>query len=174
MNAQNIIAGARKGGTFGLLSGIILGVVGYVLSPPVDYHQTLVWKNKFGKKTRFTYLNTVQVLHEDLLSIYNVRSSNEDAFNEAFRNIQSVIAIYHPIKMGISPAGLMDDTRMTNYAKRANKALEAVLMSVRIKNLEFYEETEKSMMAIHLNLEEFINFVRANSKDALPSVIGKN
>ena len=76
--------------------------------------------------------------------------------------------------MGISPASLMDDTRMTNYAKRSNKALEAVLMSVRVKNLEFYEETEKSMMAIHLNLEEFINFVRANSKDVLPSVIGKN
>lgn len=167
INPNHIKLGAIRGGTFGLISGAILGIVGYVLSPPIDYTKILIWKNRFGKKTRFTHLDTAEVLKEDLLKLYNSRLKNEKAYNEAMRNIQSVIAIYHPIKMEGSPAGLMDSTRATNFAKRASRAMEEILLSV---ELESYEQIEKSMMAIHLNLEEFINFIGRKSGKALPEV----
>lgn len=83
------------------------------------------------------------------------------------RNIQSVIAIYHPIKAEGSPAGLMDSTRATNFAIRASQAMEQFLLSV---ELESYDKIEKAMMAIHLNLEEFINFIGSKSGKALPEV----
>ena len=167
VNPQNVKIGAIRGGMFGLVSGAILGIVGYVMSPPIEYTKIIVWKNRFGKKTRFTHLDTAEDLKEDLLKLYYSRLKNEDAYNEAMRNIQSVIAIYHPIKSEGSPAGLMDSTRATNYAKRASKAMEKILQSV---GIEKYDEIEKSMMAIHLNLEEFINFIKIKSESSLPDV----
>lgn len=47
---NDIKLGAIRRGTFGLVSGVILGIVGYVLSPPIDYTKILIWKNRFGKK----------------------------------------------------------------------------------------------------------------------------
>lgn len=167
INTANVKLGAFRGGTFGLVSGAILGIVGYVLSPPIEYTKIIIWKNRFGKNTRFTHLDTAEVLKEDLLKLYKSRSKNEDAYNEAMRNIQSVIAIYHPVKAEGSPAGLMDSTRATNFAKRASRAMEEILQSV---ELESYDEIEKAMMSIHLNLEEFINFIGTKSGESLPDV----
>ena len=61
----------------------------------------------------------------------------------------------------------MDSNRATNYAKRASKAFEEMLTSV---SIEHYDEIEKAMMSIHLNLEEFINFIETKSGNALPTV----
>jgi len=167
INIDNIKYGAFRGGSFGLITGVILGAIWYVMSPPIDYNKKIVWKNRFGKKCVFTYLDTADVLKEDLLKFFNVRHYNEAAYNDAMRNIQSVIALYHPIKCEGVPAGLMDSNRATNYAKRASKSFEEMLTSV---SIEHYDEIEKAMMSIHLNLEEFINFIETKSGNALPTV----
>ena len=164
---ENIKYGALRGGTFGLISGVALGVIGYTMSPPIDYTKLIVWENRFGKKCIFTNLDTVDILKEDLLKFFNVRNSNFQAYNEAMRNVQSVIAIYHPIKCEGVPAGFMDSTRATNFAKRASKSFEEILTSV---DLEHYDVIEKAMMSIHLNLEEFIHFINVKSGEALPSM----
>lgn len=168
---NSILTGAMRGGGYGLTTGLILGAVGYAFGPPLDHQHVLVWKNQFGKLTRFTHLETASILKKDLLVIFNCRNYNQDAFNEAFRNIQSVIALYHPIKTGLSPGEITSETRMTNYAKRASKAMEAMLVS--IGDIDQYTDFEASMMAIQLNLEDFINFVRIKTSKIVPSY-GKN
>lgn len=165
-----LFAGAFKGGMYGLIGGLLLGAAGGIVAPPIDYQNVLVWTNRFGRKTRFTNLDTVSILKEDLLTIFNSRSANEMAYNEAFRNIQSAIAVYHPIKMDIEPAEIMSATRMTNYMLRACKALEAIHISVRIENPVEALKVEKASMNIQLSMEECINHVRLKSKNSLPKL----
>jgi len=167
LSIENIKYGAFRGGMFGLISGVALGAIGYAISPPIDYNNIIVWKNRFGRKCKFTYLDTADVLKEDLLKFFNIRNKNESAYNEAMRNIQSVIALYHPVKTEGCPSGLMDANRATNFAKRASKSLEKLLLEVELQD---YDEIEQSMMRIHLNLEEFIHFINTKSSEALPVV----
>ena len=167
MNIESIKYGAFRGGLFGLVSGIALGAIGYAISPPIDYTKIIIWENRFGDKCRFTYLDYVDVLKEDLLRFFHVRKCNEKAYNEGMRNIQSVIALYYPIKFEGAPAGMMDSNKATNFAKRASKSLEEILVSV---DLTKHDEIEKAMMSIQLNLEEFIHFINTKSGEALPSV----
>lgn len=163
---KDILAGATRGGFYGLTTGIILGGAGYMMGAPTDYQKLLVWKNQFGKNTQFTFLETAAILKNDLLVIFNCKSFNENAFNETFRNIQSAIAIYHPIKTGMSHGEITSGTRMTSYAKKASRAMEAMLLS--IDDVAKYTEFEKSMMAIQLNLEDFINFVHIKTSKIVP------
>ena len=62
---------------------------------------------------------------------------------------------------------MMDSNKATNFAKRASKSLEEILVSV---DLTKHDEIEKAMMSIQLNLEEFIHFISTKSGEALPSV----
>lgn len=167
---SRVLAGIIKGGFYGLVGGILLGGAGSIAAPPTDYQNILVWKNRFGKRTRFTNLDTVSILKEDLLTIFQSRMENEDAYNEAFRNLQSAIMVYHPIKMEMEPAEIMSATRMTNYMLRACKALEAVYLSVRVKNPIEALKVEKAAMQIQLSMEECINHVRLKSKNSLPQL----
>jgi len=165
---KNIVNGATRGGWYGLVAGVVLGGVGYAFGPPIDHQKVLVWKNRFGKTTQFTYLDSVSILKNDLMVIHRCKKYNEDAYNETFRNIQSAIAIYYPIKSGESPGALTSSTKMTNYAKRASKAMEAILVSIK-GDVGLYTECEASMMAIQLNLEDFINFVTIKTSKIAPS-----
>jgi hypothetical protein len=167
---SRLLFGGLKGGLYGLLGGLILGGAGAVVAPPIEYEKIMVWHNRFGKKTRFTNLVTVSILKEDLLTIFQSRLMNNEAYDEAFRNIQSAITVYHPIKMEIEPAEIMSATRMTNYMLRACKALEAVHMSVRMNDAVQALKVEKAAMNIQLSMEECINFVREKSKGALPTM----
>lgn len=165
-----LMDGAMKGGFYGLLGGLILGVAGSVVAPPIEYQKILIWTNRFGKKTRFTNLDTVSILKEDLLVVFRQRNSNITAFNEAFRNIQSAIAVYHPVKMEEEVAEVMTATRMTNFVIRASKAMEAMYMEILVTDSVKASEFQKSMMNIQLSLEELINFIRLKSKNALPNI----
>lgn len=166
--AQRLMIGGMKGAFYGIMIGSVLGAAGNFVAPPIDYQKILVWKNRFGKRTRFTNLETVEVLKEDLLVIFNSRHFNEEAFNEAFRNIQSAITVYHSIKIGEEKAEIMSATKITNYIIRASRAMEAILVGARSYNRDESEYVEKAMMSIQLSFEEYINFIRHESKEALP------
>ena len=168
--SSRVLVGAARGSIYGLLGGLILGAAGSVVAPPIDYTQKLVWSNKFGKKTRFTHLDTVSILKEDLLEVFQHRGSNMDAFNEAFRNIQSAIMLYHPVKTNEEKAELMTATRMTNFVIRASKAMEAIHVQVLVEDAVKASHFQKAMMNIQLSLEEMINFVRLKSKNVLPKM----
>jgi len=166
--SQRLMVGGLKGAFYGIMVGSILGAAGNFVAPPIDYKKILVWENRFGKKTRFTNLDSIDTIKEDLLVIYNARGYNEEAFNEAFRNLQSAITIYHPIKTGLEKAEMMTATKMTNYIIRSSRAIEAILIATRAQNQEESEYVEKAMMSIQLSFEELINSVRHESKHALP------
>ena len=167
---NRIAAGAVKGGLNGLLLGLFLGVAGNLVAPPVDYEQMLVWHNRYGQRTKFTNLHTASILIEDLVKIFEARAHNIEAFNEAFRNLQSIITLYHGVKMGEEEPDMMLPTRMTNYTIRASKAMEAVYLSTLAANNVVAPDVEKAMMNIQLSVEEFINFAREKSKHALPNI----
>lgn len=167
---DRIFAGAVKGGLHGLLIGIALGVAGNIMAPPVDYAQVLVWENRYGKKTKFTNLETASILIDDLVKIHEVRAHNLGAYNEAFRNLQSVITLYHGVKTGEIEVDMMLPKRMTNYTIRASKAMEAVYLSTLAGDKIKAAGVESAMMNIQLSVEEFINFTREESKHALPKI----
>ena len=167
---SRILFGAFKGGLYGLIGGFVLGGAGGIVAPPIEYQKLMVWTNRFGRRTRFTNLDTVSILKEDLYTIFQSRFENEEAYNEAFRNLQSAISVYHPIKMETEPAEIMSATRMTNYMLRACKALEAILISVRINNPIEAVKIERASMNIQLSMEECINHVRLKSKNSLPKL----
>lgn len=168
--ASRIVAGAVRGSLYGLLGGLILGATGSVVAPPVDYEKVLVWSNKFGRKTRFTNLDTVSILKKDLFEVFQNRDSNREAFNEAFRNIQSAITLYHPVKTNEETPEVMTATRMTNFVIRASKAMEAIHVEILVSDSVKASHFQKSMMSLQLSLEEMINFVRLKSKNVLPSI----
>ena len=165
-----VMAGAVRGSFYGLLGGLLLGATGSVVAPPTDYNKTLVWSNKFGKKTRFTNLDSVSILKEDLLEVFKNRESNVEAFNEAFRNIQNAITLYHPVKANKEAAEVMTATRMTNFVVRASKAMEAIHGEILREDVVKASHFQKAMMNLQLSLEEMINFVRLQSKNALPKM----
>lgn len=167
---SRVVIGAMKGGLYGLLGGLILGATGSVVAPPIDYEKVLVWSNKFGKKTRFTNLETVSILKEDLLEVFQSRESNVEAFNEAFRNIQSAITLYHPVKIAEETPEVMTATRMTNFVIRASKAMEAMHVEILVSDAVNASNFQKAMMNLQLSLEEMINFVRLKSKNVLPKM----
>lgn len=167
---DRIGAGAMKGGFHGLLLGIFLGVAGNLVAPPVDYVTLLTWQNRYGKKTRFTDLATASILIEDLVKIHGARQHNTDAFNEAFRNIQSVITLYHRVQTGEEKPDIMLPKKMTNYTIRASKAMEAMYLSALSKDPLLAADVEAAMMNIQLSVEEFINIAREKSKNVLPKL----
>jgi len=167
---NRIAAGAVKGGFHGLLLGLFLGVAGNLVAPPIDYEQMLVWDNRYGKKTKFTNLQTAGILIDDLVTIFEAREHNTDAFNEAFRNLQSVITLYHGVKCGGDEPDMMLPTQMTNYTIRASKAMEAVYLSTLEADNLAAADVEKAMMNIQLSVEEFINFAREKAKHVLPKI----
>lgn len=167
---DRILAGAVKGGINGLLLGLALGMAGNIVAPPKDYVAMLTWDNRYGKKTRFTDLDTASILVEDLTKIHQAKQHNVDAYNEAFRNLQSVITLYHSVKVGEEKADIMLPTRMTNYTIRASKAMEAVYLSTLSGDAMLAADVERAMMNIQLSVEEFINFAREKSKNTLPSI----
>ena len=167
---SRILLGAIRGSLFGVLGGFLLGAAGSVVAPPIDYTNTLVWTNKFDKKTRFTNLDTVSILKEDLMEVFQNRGSNIDAFNEAFRNIQSAITLYHPVKSKDETPEVMTATRMTNFVIRASKAMEAMHVEILVEDVVKASHFQKAMMNIQLSLEEMINFVRLKSKNVLPKM----
>lgn len=164
------MVGGLKGAFYGVMIGSILGAAGNFVAPPIDYKNILIWRNRFGKKTRFTNLDSIDGIKEDLLVIFKARKYNEEAFNESFRNLQSAITIYHPIKSGQEKAEMMTATKMTNYIIRSSRAIEAILIATRANNEEEAEYVEKAMMSIQLSFEELINSVRHESKHALPTL----
>ena len=166
----SLLHGAIRGSFYGLVGGAILGAVGNMAMPPIDYEKVLVWTNRFGNKTRFTNLNIASVLMEDLLVVFKQRKYNVDAFNEAFRNIQSAISVYYPVKVGSEKAEMMTATRMTNFVIRASKAMEAMHVDILVENASGAEKFQQSMMSIQLSLEEMINFIRLKSKNSLPQI----
>ena len=166
----SLLQGAVRGSVYGLVGGAILGAVGNMAMPPIEYEKVLVWNNRFGKKTKFTNLNTASVLKEDLLVVFKQRKHNLDAFNEAFRNIQSAISVYHPVKMGYEKAQVMTATKMTNFVIRASKAMEAMHVDILVQSSSNAENFQQSMMSIQLSLEEMINFIRLKSKNSLPEL----
>lgn len=167
---NRIAAGAVKGGFHGLLLGFFLGVAGNLVAPPTDYEQMLVWDNRYGQRTKFTNLQTASILIDDLVKIFEVRQHNTEAFNEAFRNLQSVITLYHGVKFGEEEPDIMLPTRMTNYTIRASKAMEAVYLSTLAADSIVAPDVERAMMNIQLSVEEFINFARERSKHVLPKI----
>lgn len=169
MNAR-VLVGAVRGSLYGLLGGLLLGAAGSVVAPPINYTERLVWSNKFGKRTRFTNLDSVSILKEDLMEIFKSRQSNIEAFNEAFRNIQSAITLYHPVKSNEETAEVMTATRMTNFVIRASKAMEAMHVEILVSDAVKASDFQKAMMNLQLSLEEMINFVRLKSKNVLPKM----
>lgn len=167
---NSLIQGAIRGSFYGLVGGAVLGAVGNMAMPPIDYEKVLVWTNRFGKKTRFTNLSIASVLMEDLLVVFKKRKHNIDAFNEAFRNIQSAITVYYPVKVGSEKAEMMTATRMTNFVIRASKAMEAMHVDILVENSSDAAKFQQSMMSIQLSLEEMINFIRLKSKNSLPQL----
>lgn len=172
--STRVLLGALRGGLYGLLGGLMLGATGSVIAPPIDYNKTLVWTNRFGKLTRFTTLDSVSILKEDLLVIFQNRKYNTTAFNEAFRNIQSAITLYHPVVSNGDTPEVMTATRMTNFVIRASKAMEAMHVEILVSDAVKASSFQKSMMNLQLSLEEFINFVRLKSKNVLPTISSKN
>lgn len=167
---SRVMVGAMRGGFYGLLGGLTLGMAGSVVAPPIDYSKILFWTNRFGRKTRFTNLDEVSILKEDLYEVFKLRSSNTDAFNEAFRNIQSAITVYYPIKTGSQVAEVMTATSMTNFVIRASKALEALHVQILVEDAVKAANFQRAMMNIQLSMEEMINFIRLKSKNALPKM----
>lgn len=167
---HRIAAGAIKGGINGLLLGLALGAAGNFVAPPVDYASLLTWHNRFGQKTKFTNLDSASILVDDLVKIHEAKAHNADAFNEAFRNVQSVITLYHRATTGEESVDIMLPTRMTNYTIRASKAMEAVYMSTLKTDPALAADVERAMMNIQLSIEEFINTVREKSKNVLPTI----
>lgn len=170
MLVSRVFAGAVRGSLYGLLSGFILGATGSVVAPPIDYEKILVWTNRFGRKTRFTNLNTASILKEDLLEVFRNRTSNLEAFNESFRNIQNAITLYHPVKAKEEKAEVMTATRMTNFVIRASKAMEAMYIEILQEDAVKAQHFQRAMMNLQLSLEEMINFVRLESKNVLPNI----
>ena len=167
---QHILVGGLKGAFYGIMMGTVLGAAGNFVAPPIEYQKVLIWNNRFGKKTRFTNLDSVDAIKEDLYVIFSARKHNEVAYNEAFRNIQSAITVYHPIFTRQEAAEVMSATRMTNYIIRSSRAIEAILIVARTADQEEADRIEKSMMSIQLVFEELINTVRHESKQALPQL----
>ncbi|CAM9103710.1 unnamed protein product [Sphacelaria rigidula] len=167
---SRVLVGAVRGSLFGLIGGFVLGAAGNVVAPPVEYERILVWSNKFGKRTRFTHLESASILKEDLLEVFKQRHYNIDALNEAFRNIQSAITLYHPVKAEQEAAEVMTATRMTNYVIRASKAMEAIHVEILVNDAVKASHFQKAMMNIQLSLEDMINFVRLKSKNVLPTM----
>lgn len=167
---SRVLVGALRGSLYGLLGGLILGATGSVVAPPIDYDNILVWTNRFGKKTRFTHLDSVSILKEDLLEVFKNRNSNVDAFNEAFRNIQSAITLYYPVQTNGETPEVMTATRMTNFVIRASKAMEAMHVEILVSDAVKASNFQKAMMNLQLSLEEMINFVRLKSKNVLPTI----
>lgn len=156
---NRIAAGAAKGGFHGLMLGVFKGVAGNLVAPPVDYEQVLVWDNRYGQRTKLTNLQTASILIDDLVKIFEAREHNTEAFNEAFRNLQSVFTLYHEAKTGDEEPDIM-------LAKRASKAMEAVYLSTLAADKMVAPDVEKAMMNIQLSVEEFINFAREKFKNA--------
>jgi len=104
------------------------------------------------------------------VKIHGAREHNTDAFNEAFRNVQSVITLYHRVKFTDEAVDIMLPTRMTNYTIRASKAMEAVYLSTLSADPAMAVDVERAMMNIQLSIEEFINYAREKSKNALPKL----
>eukprot|EP00903_Cladosiphon_okamuranus_P017788 g16373.t1 len=125
-------------------------------------------RRRYGKKTKFTNLQTASILIDDLVKIFEAREHNTEAFNEAFRNLQSVITLYHGVKFGGDEPDMMLPTRMTNYTIRASKAMEAVYLSTLGAGSIAAADVEKAMMNIQLSVEEFINFAREKTKHVAP------
>lgn len=167
---SRVLVGAVRGSLFGLLGGFVLGAAGSVVAPPIEYEKILVWSNKFGKTTRFTHLESASILKEDLLEVFKQRHYNISALNEAFRNIQSAITLYHQVKVEQQAAEVMTATRMTNYVIRASKAMEAIHVEILVNDAVKASHFQKAMMNIQLSLEEMINFVRLKSKNVLPTM----
>lgn len=167
---DRIVSGAMKGGLNGLLLGLALGAAGNFVAPPTDYASVLTWDNRYGKKTRFTNLDTASILIDDLVKIHGAREHNVDAYNEAFRNLQSVITLYHGVTVDKEKQDIMLPKRMTNYTIRASKAMEAVYLSTLSTDPILAADVERAMMNIQLSLEEFINCAREKTKDVLPKV----
>lgn len=167
---QRIVAGAIRGGMNGLLLGLALGAAGNFVAPPTDYVSLLTWHNRFGQKTKFTNLDTASILVDDLVKIHSAREHNTDAFNEAFRNVQSVITLYHRVQFSDDNIDIMLPTRMTNYTIRASKAMEAVYLSTLSVDPVMAADVERAMMNIQLSMEEFINNAREKSKGVLPKM----
>ncbi len=168
---ERIVQGALKGGFHGLLAGIVLGAAGNVMAPPIDYVKMLTWENRYGKTTKFTNLSCASILIDDLVKIHEAKKYNISAYNEAFRNIQSVITLYHMVKTGADGGNdIMIANRMKNYTVRASKAMEAIYISTMSDNAQMAVDVEKAMMNIQLSIEEFINIARENSKNSLPKI----
>lgn len=167
---HRIAAGAIRGGINGLLLGVALGAAGNFVAPPTDYVSMLTWHNRFGQKTRFTNLDAASILVDDLVKIHEAREHNTDAYNEAFRNVQSVITLHHRVTTGEQSVDIMLPTRMTNYTIRASKAMEAVYLATLSADAVLAADVERAMMNIQLSIEEFINSAREKSKNVLPEL----
>lgn len=167
---QRIVAGAVKGGFYGLVSGLLLGAAGNFVAPPLDYVNMLTWDNRYGKRARFTNLPSASILVEDLATIHSARHHNKEAYNEAFRNIQSVVTLYHRVKTVGEKNDMMLPTSMTNYTIRASKAMEAIYRATLGADAAMAADVERAMMNIQLSIEDFINVAREASKNALPQL----
>ena len=165
-----LMKGCLKGGLYGLFGGIVLGAAG-TLTPSSSPEQ-LVWTTHQGKKVRLVYLHHVPDMEEHLAIIYRHRSMNERAFNEAFRNIQNVLSVYHASvkRSGDHPPAMMTAPKMTNYIVRASKAMEAIHMAILASDFTKAAAFEEAMMKIQLSLEEKINEIRMKSKESLPTI----
>ncbi|ACH46870.1 unknown [Feldmannia species virus] len=165
---MSLVRGVVRGGLFGFVGGLILGAAGSLSSNSESAEVELVWTNREGRTVRFTHLGSIPSLRDDLYTVFHHREFKRDAFNEAFRNIQNVISVYHPVKEA-AVANMMSATKMTNFGVRASKALGAMHDEILAKDPMKAAAFEKAMMSIQLSLEESIDFVRLKSKKSLPS-----
>ena len=167
---NHLLPGVVKGACYGLLCGGVLGGVGALSGRGgVDYEKELTWSNRQGKTMKFTNLPMISSIQEDLYEISKHRAYNARAFNEAFRNIQSALTLFEPIRIGQSPQ-IMSARKMTNYVVRASKAMEAIHQDILKADVTKAFDFEKAMMNITLSLEERINSARFRSKNALPEL----
>ncbi|AAR26868.1 FirrV-1-A44 precursor [Feldmannia irregularis virus a] len=168
-----LMKGCFKGGLYGLCGGIFLGAAGALT--PSQTPEQLVWTTHQGKKVRLVYLHHVPGLKDHLTVIFQHRTRNERAFNEAFRNIQNVLSVYHLSSSSRTPDNdppdIMAATKMTNYTVRASKAMEAVHVSILQSDFTKAAAFEEAMMKIQLTLEEKINEIRLKSKQSLPTIV---
>lgn len=168
--SNKFIVGVSRGAAYGLLGGCILGGVGALSTKTEVDINFLNWTNRHGKSMRFTNAAMISEMKDDLVTVASNKSYNVGAFNEAFRNIQSVLALGDPIERGVDDPTIMTARRMTNFVVRASKALEAIHEKILEVDVVKSHEFEKAMMNITLTLEEKINVVRTKSKNVLPNI----
>lgn len=164
MPLSRITVGIVRGGFYGLVGGVFLGLAGSIVPVKLENQPELCWKNRQGKNMRFTDLSSIPLLREDLLVIFRYREVQEKAFNEAFRNVQNVISVYSKESM----SDILSARKMTNFVIRACKAMEAIHVEILKQDPISAAQFEKAMMNIQLTLEETINHVRLQSRKVLP------